>query len=513
MADRVIGAAELSRHGRLDDAWIAVGDDVLDVTKFARLHPGGVQWIEQSAGKDVTNDFLLYHGADVRRKYFSRLRVGRYQGGKQPPPTPPGCFGDLVPYGDPDWYQGFRSPYYGESHRRWREHVRRVLDEGVFPTLHEWRNASRPPAAVSQLLGQTGLLAAMTGVAAAPTFAPAAAKEHIPRDLDVFHELILFDELARCGDAGVVAALSTGPAIALPMLLRRGNSGLTDTVARAVLAGDAFVALAVSEPNAGSDVASLATTARRDGDFYVVNGSKKFITHGTYASYFVTAVRTGGKGHGGVSVLLIDSKTPGVSTRKLDVRSSPPAGTAYINFRNVRVPAQNLIGKEGEGFSLIMQGFNHERVWHCVLCARLARVCLEECLKYSLRRQTFGKYLHEHQAIRMKLASMAREVEQLWHWLEHLAYQIQQMSPKEAMAKLGGPTALVKAQTSKVYERCAREATMIFGGNALVAGSAGWKIENAVAQVKAYQIPAGAEDVMDDFAARDMVKRAASARL
>ena len=139
---------------------------------------------------------------------------------------------------------------------------------------------------------------------------------------------------------------------------------------------------------------------------------------------------------------------------------------------------------------------------------RLSRVCLEESVKYALKRRTFGRALHEHQAIRLKVASMARACEQFHTWLELLTYQMCTMEHEEAMLKIGDVMCLAKAQGSKVYELCARETTMIFGGNALYVGGVGDKIESAVMQVKAYQIPAGAEDVMDDFGARSAFKLA-----
>ena len=150
--------------------------------------------------------------------------------------------------------------------------------------------------------------------------------------------------------------------------------------------------------------------------------------------------------------------------------------------------------------------FNHERFYITCNVARLARVCLEESVKYALRRKTFGKFLHEHQAIRLKVAHMARLVEQLQCWLEYMTYQMCTMSHAEANAKIGDVMCLLKVQGSKAYELCARECTQVFGGNALYMGGVGTKIVGAVAQVKGYQIPGGAEDVMDDFAARAAFK-------
>lgn len=299
----------------------------------------------------------------------------------------------------------------------------------------------------------------------------------------------------------------------------------------------------------GSDVSGLVTTATVQGDNYVLSGGKKYITNGTYAGllkrtkttttttfiqnsnvhprraidYFVTAVRTGGgenslflsfstliptqAGHGGLSFVLIERDAPGFSVRKVTVRGATSGGTAYLDFANAITPRSNLIGKEGEGFTLITHNFNHERWYVSVIACRLARVCLEESIKYASRRMAFGKPLGAQQSIRMKIANMAREVEMFSAWLEAVTYQIKVIPPKEAPARLGEVIALLKAQCSILYEKVARETTMIFGGNALFVDGPGRKIEGAVSSVKAYQIPAGAEDVMLDFVGKSVFRR------
>lgn len=288
--------------------------------------------------------------------------------------------------------------------------------------------------------------------------------------------------------------------------MRFGSSELKKLIVGDVLMGRKFISLAISEPHVGSDVRGLITAAVRDGDYYVINGNKKWITNGTYADYHVTAVRTGGPGE--LSLILVPSDLPGFSRRKLNIRGSDVSGTAYLDFDNVRVPHANLIGEEGNGFKMIMYNFNHERFYVTTICSRLSRVCLEESIKYALKRKAFGKSLSEQQSIRMKIAAMARRIEGLYAWLESLTYQLCTMEHEEANQKIGDIMCLCKAESSKVYEFCARETTMVFGGNALYMDGIGRKIEPATNQVKGYQIPAGAEDVMDDFGARTAFKLA-----
>lgn len=181
-------------------------------------------------------------------------------------------------------------------------------------------------------------------------------------DLDTFHELIVVDEMARGGSCGLMMGLSGGIALGLPPVLRFGTEEMKIRVVPECLSGDKIICLTITEPTAGSDVANLQTTAElsRDGRHYIVNGEKKWITNGCWADYFTTAVRTGGPGAKGISMLLIE-RVEGVSTRRMDCSGAWCSGTTYVTFEDVMVPVENIIGREGKGFQQIMSNFNHER--------------------------------------------------------------------------------------------------------------------------------------------------------
>jgi len=252
----------------------------------------------------------------------------------------------------------------------------------------------------------------------------------------------------------------------------------------------------------------LTTEAKKtaDGKHYIVNGEKKWITNGVFADYFTVAVRTGGKGMGGISLLLLEKSMPGLTTRQMQCSGVWPSGTTYITFEDVKVPVENLIGVENEGFKCIMHNFNHER-WGVVCQAtRFARVCLEEAFRYAHKRKTFGKRLVDHPVIRLKLAHMTRQVEATTHWLESVTYQMKTMGHDEAAKKLGGPLALLKAQATITFEFCAREAAQIFGGLSYTRGGQGEKVERLNREVRAYAIPAGSEEIMLDLGIRQAMK-------
>ena len=260
--------------------------------------------------------------------------------------------------------------------------------------------------------------------------------------------------------------------------------------------------------DAGSDVANINCEAKLtpDGKHYIVNGEKKWITNGIWSEYFTTAVRTGGPGMEGISVLLIERSHGGVSTRKMDCQGVWSSGTTYITFEDTKVPVENLIGKKNQGFKVIMTNFNHERIGIIIQCLRFSRVCYEESIKYAHKRKTFGKRLIDHPVIRLKLAHMVRQIEASWSWLENLIYQCEKMGEMEAMLKLGGAIASLKAQATTTLEFCAREASQIFGGLSYSRGGQGGKIERIYRDVRAYAIPGGSEEIMLDLSIRQALR-------
>jgi alkylation response protein AidB-like acyl-CoA dehydrogenase len=415
-------------------------------------------------------------------------------------------FGDMNAFGDPSWYQAFNNPgYYNQTHKDLRKKVRDLVEEEVMPNVFEWDEAGKIPQEVYQKIGKEGLLPITVGRPWPKKFAGECPLGYEP---DYFHELIIYDELARSGSGGFMWGLAGGLVIGLPPVLKWAKDEVKQRVVPPVLKADKVICLAITEPTAGSDVANLRTTAVKEGDHYIVNGEKKWITNGIFADYFTVAVRTGTAKDGmkGLSLLLVEKEMPGVNTRKMKCSGVWSSGTTYITFDDVKVPASNLIGKEGEGFKMIMNNFNHERFAICAMTNRFSRVCMEEALKFASKRKTFGKQLIQHDVIRWKLAEMARQIESTHCWIENLAYQMQTMHHMEGAMKLGGATALLKVQCTKVMEYCAREAAQIFGGLSYTRGGQGEKVERLSREVRAMAVPGGSEEVMLDLGIRQQKK-------
>ncbi|KAK6538617.1 hypothetical protein TWF694_010195 [Orbilia ellipsospora] len=533
---KVFTVDEVKAHNKLDDNFIIVHGDVYNVTEFKNEHPGGKKILERVAGKDATVQFDKYHKLSVLEKYKGKLQVGSLEGKAPaaPAPTPKAeppkpapvaksvassssaepaatvseTYGDLIPYGDPAWYQSYHSPYYKASHAALRVEVREWIQSEIEPYVTEWDEARHVPEKIYQQMGQRGYLAGLLGVKYPVEYTDRRVTSVPAEEWDHFHELIVTDELSRTGSGGFVWSQIGGYGIGLPPVIRFGQPELKKRILPGLLNGEKRICLAITEPDAGSDVANLTCEAKlsEDGKHYIVNGEKKWITNGIWADYFTTAVRTGGPGMGGVSVLLIEKTSPGVSVRKMDCQGVWSSGTTYITFEDVKVPVDNLIGKENQGFKVIMTNFNHERLGIVIQCNRFSRVLYEESMKYANKRKTFGKKLVEHPVIRMKLAQMARQIEACHNWLENIVYQCEKMGTTESMLRLGGAIAGLKAQATTTFEFCAREAAQIFGGLAYSRGGQGAKVERLYRDVKAYMIPGGSLEIMEDLSIRQAMK-------
>ena len=413
-------------------------------------------------------------------------------------------FGDLVPYGDPNWYRDYKSPYYNASHYAWRLKVREFVDEHVMPFCHEWDETKTIPKDLFRKAYAAGILPAVVGGQWPTKYAGIPP----PEGYDQFHAMIFTDELSRCGSGGVVWGLTGGLGIGLPPILHFASRKLKDRVAPACLRGEKFICLCITEPYAGSDVANLKCTAKlsEDGSHYVVNGEKKWITNGVFADFFTVAVRTGGPGMGGLSLLLIERGMPGVETRQMNCMGVWASGTTYITFEDVKVPVENRIGDENDGFKYIMYNFNNERMGLIFQSNRLGRVCYEEAWNFAYKRKTFGKRLVDHPVIRWKLAEMIRQIEATHAMTENIVYQVKMMPFAESMLRLGGATALLKVQSTKTFEYCAREAAQIMGGASYVRGGQGEKVERLYREVRAYAIPGGSEEIMIDLGLKMAMK-------
>lgn len=380
-----------------------------------------------------------------------------------------------------------RSPYYDETHDALSQSVRTFVEREILPNIDQWEADRELPRALHIKAAEAGILGLNY---------PEEYGGH-SEGFDVFHGMVVSNELARAGAGGLGASLMTH-GIGLPPILATGSDAMKTRIAPPVLAGEKIIALGITEPSGGSDVANLKTKAVADGDDYVVNGSKMFITSGMRCDYMTTAVRTGGDGAGGVSLLLIEMDREGVSRNPLDKMGWHCSDTAAIFFDDVRVPRENLIGPENAGFMAIMRNFNGERLGMAMGCCAYARVCLEEAAEWAQTRQTFGKSLVGHQVIRVKLANMARQIGATQAWVDQCAWAVREGCDQPA------DYAMLKVQATGMLENVARDAAQILGGASYLTGS---KVERIYREVRVNAIGGGSEEIMLDLAGRQLYGR------
>ncbi|MCR9106947.1 MAG: acyl-CoA dehydrogenase family protein [Gammaproteobacteria bacterium] len=375
------------------------------------------------------------------------------------------------------------NPNLREEHHEWRAQLRKFIDAEIMPYAQDWDEDGHIPIELWPKAAAVGLL----GLGYPEEFGGTS------EGIDSWHGWVANEELARVGVGGVAASLMVH-GIGLPPIINWGTQAMKEAIAPLVLAGKKHISLGITEPGAGSDVAQLSTTAVRDGDHYIVNGSKTYITGGMRANWVSTAVRTGEDGARGVSMLLIPTDAEGFSRTQLDKKQGWWASdTATLYFDNVRVPVSNLIGEENKGFLVIMTNFNGERMGMAAAMEALGRVCLEEAVAWARERNTFGKRLADHQVIRHKIAQMKQKLNATQAYIRMCYETI------EAGTANPGDIALLKVQASETMEFCAREAMQILGGIGYMRGN---RVERIYREVRVNAIGGGSEEIMRDLASR-----------
>jgi len=382
----------------------------------------------------------------------------------------------------PDAPGARRSPYYTPEHEAFREQVRRFVAREITPHASAWDEAGTFPRELYAKAAEVGLLGL------------GFPEEYGGIPADRFHGIIAGQELARCGAGGICASLMSHT-IGAPPIARLGSPELKARVLPDILAGRKIAALAITEPTGGSDVANLRTTARREGDVYVVKGEKTFITSGMRADYITVAVRTGGPGMAGISLLLVESDAPGFSRTPLTKMGWWASDTATLYFDDCRVPVTNLIGEENQGFLGIVLNFNDERLGLAASANAFAQVCIDEAVAWARQRETFGKPLIKHQVIRHKLVDMQQRVWATQAFLEQTAWRVDQ--GENPVAEL----CALKNQATQTMAFCASEAVQILGGAGYLRGQA---VERIYREVKVNAIGGGAEEIMKDLASRQL---------
>ncbi len=363
--------------------------------------------------------------------------------------------------------------------------VERFARTEIAPHVTAWDSEGEFPRALYRRAGELGLLGLGYPEEYGGTPAPHALR------------LPLWVALCRYGTSGGVLASLLSHNIGLPPVVALGSESVKREVIPSVLAGECIAALAITEPGGGSDVAALRTTARRDGDEYVVDGEKIFITSGMRADWITLAVRTGdGKGAKDISLLLMPGDSVGLSRTWLDKMGWQCSDTAHLRFDGVRVPARYLLGEEGAGFKAIMSNFNAERFGIAAAALGFAQACYDEALAWAQQRKTFGSPLVGHQVIRHKLIDMQQRIRSTAAWLEQVAARA---DAGDTGADWVGEVCVLKNHATQTMQFCADAGVQILGGMGYMRGTV---CERLYREVKVLTIGGGTEEIMKDLAAR-----------
>ncbi|KIW84540.1 hypothetical protein Z517_03790 [Fonsecaea pedrosoi CBS 271.37] len=500
-----ISREEVAQNNTTDSLWCIIDSKVYDLTDFADAHPGGSTVFQQVGGLDATVDFFNLHRLEVLQKYEKSLCIGTVKGETPQVIYPqPGDL-SLVPYGEPTWLSPqFKSSYFKESHRRLQRAMRVWVETVLAPEAQEKESSgARISDATIVEMGRLGINAMRMGPGPHLKGLTLMNGAVTPEEFDYFHEMVINHELCRTGGRAFNDGNLGGMVISLPAVLYHAKPNIRKRVAEECLSGNKKICLAISEAFAGSDVAGIKTTAVKspDGTHYIVNGTKKWITNGVFCDYFVTGVKT----EKGFSVLLIE-RQEGLETTQIKTSYSSSAGTAFIKLDNVKVPVENLLGVEDQGFRVMMTNFNHERWMITTFSIRTSRIIVEDCIKWANQRRVFGKKLIEEPVIRQKLAKMIAYAEAIQNYLENITYQMCNMSQEEQNRHLAGPIGLFKMFATRAAHEIADEAVNVFGGRGITSTGMGRNIEMFHRTYKFDAILGGTEEILGDLGVRQAMK-------
>ena len=377
-----------------------------------------------------------------------------------------------------------QNAYETDERMAFRESVARFVAEEIRPYADEWDEAGTFPWSLVEKAAALGLY----GIAIDEEYGGLGFD-------DAFLRAWSAEELGRAGAGGVIASLSSCQIMTGPLQLLASDAIKRRTLADLV-SGRKGGSLAITEPSGGSDVAAMQTRARREGDEWVLDGSKTFITGGMRASYFVVGARTGGEGLKGISLFFVEAGTPGFTRTEIERKMGWWASdTAALHFDDCRIPVENILGEEGRGFLAIMNNFNSERLSMAGQMVGTAKLCLEESIRYAQERETFGRPLIQHQVIRHKIADMSARIDAMEAYVNHICWMLNR--GQRAVAEISK----AKLIYSRDLEFCANEAMQILGGAGYLRGNV---IERIYRETKVMSIGGGSQEIMRDLAIRQM---------
>ncbi len=374
--------------------------------------------------------------------------------------------------------------YFRDEHELFRSAVRRFVEEEIVPNVDEWEERGEIPRSLFRHLGELGFL----GVEYPPEFGGGGA--------DFWMTVVLAEEMARCRAGGVAFSVIVHTDMSSPWLARLGTTEQKSRYLPAITSGEKVCALAITEPGAGSDMAGISTRAERDGDDWVLNGSKTFTTNGVYGDLYFVSARTGREGprHRQLSQLLVERDTPGLTvTKKLDKTGMLSSDTAEIVFEDARVPASNLLGEENRGFHQLASGLQRERLLAAVLSISASAQALEDTGAHLRQRVAFDRPLSDLQALRHRFADALARLEAA----RRLTYHAASMFARGEEAEV--EVSMAKLHATEVANMVAYEAVQMHGGYGYIRET---PVERFARDYRLWTIAAGSSEIMREIISR-----------
>ncbi len=379
------------------------------------------------------------------------------------------------------------TPYFTSEHEMLRTTIRRFVDERVKPHADQWEEDGYVPRKVLQEMGELGLLGIRYD------------SDYGGSELDTLATVVLAEELGRSTFGGFAITVLVHTDMASPHLAHAGTPDQLNKYMPDLIAGKKIAAVAMTEPDAGSDLAGMRTTARRDGDFYVLNGAKTYITNGVYGDVFFVAAKTGtsGRGHHDISMFIVDKDTPGLSIAKpLKKHGWLCSDTAELSFQDCRIPAANLLGTENKGFFSLVKNLQNERIVMGAQAMGEASKAIELTLDWVSQRKAFGATLWDKQAIRHRLALLSAKVEAARQLVYNTAWRDTQ---GQVLTK---EVSMIKALCGELVNEVMYDCVQFHGGSGYMRETA---VERMSRDARVQAIAGGATEVMLEEVAKRLI--------
>jgi alkylation response protein AidB-like acyl-CoA dehydrogenase/putative sterol carrier protein len=371
------------------------------------------------------------------------------------------------------------SQFFTEEHEMFRQTVREFIHKEIFPNINQWEEEEKLPREIFKRMGELGFL----GI----NF----PEQYGGTDNDFWYTVAYMEELAKAKFAGLSAAVSVHQYMATNHILKAGSDYLKDKYLKPSISGDFVGSIAISEPGAGSDVANIRCTAKREGDYYIINGNKTFITNGYYGNFVTLACKTDpDAGLAGISLIVVDQGTPGFTTTKLKKMGWKSSDTAELFFDNVKVPVKNLVGNEGQGFFYIMESFQLERLIAAILSVAGSEFAIESTLKYMHERSAFGKPIAKFQVLRHRMVDLITDVE----ITKRFVYYCCDLFARDVFAVK--ECSMAKMKATELSKTVADECLQMFGGYGWMSE---YPIERGYRDARVGTIVGGTTDIMKEI--------------